>query len=238
MPRIASLTPHPNQDILSPCHQSQNPATEQVYSPKFDYNFAVIPASNGPIYMRADVTDMPDCWDTFVESPERKRWLNERGLEKCRLEQRWWGSFKNWLSILEDAQSGGGYLGVPEFPPVGRMDHLPQGSCVPRYGSDISVLRKSSEDFELPTGPPSFPASIDVSLTGQASLNSHYGFYLQATVVPPSAADAKAHGQFTLKGESVGRIILLVRLQYTKRTIAPQTYPSGLAEWLAPLSGV
>ncbi|KAJ7717516.1 hypothetical protein B0H14DRAFT_3631208 [Mycena olivaceomarginata] len=155
--RIASLTPHPNQDILPPYHQSQKPATEQVYSLKFYYSgealdFAAIPASNGPIYMRADVTDLPDYWDIVVESPpERKRWLKERGLEKRGLEQH--------------DDSGEGYLGVPEFPLVGHMDHLLQGSCVP----------------------------------------SRYGFHLQATVVPPSAADAKAHGQFTLEGEAVAQ---------------------------------
>ncbi|KAJ7864427.1 hypothetical protein B0H14DRAFT_3443479 [Mycena olivaceomarginata] len=188
--RIASLTPHPNQDILSPYHQSQKPATEQVYSLKFDYNFAAIPASNGPIYMRADVTDMPDYWDTVVESPpERKRWLKERGLEKRGLEQRWWGSFKNWLSKMTT---------VEKDTSVSRNFH---------WSDTWTIFHK---EVACP-GPPSFQASIDVSLTGQASLNSRYGFYLQATVVPPSvqaaylyfSADAKAHGQFTLKGEAV-----------------------------------
>jgi hypothetical protein len=107
--RIASLTPHPNQDILSPYHQSQKPATEQVYSLKFDYSeealgsstlfsflFQISPRSLPQtvpstcalvcnIYFVStasecslDVTDMPDYWDTVVESPpERKRWYVE-----------------------------------------------------------------------------------------------------------------------------------------------------------------
>jgi hypothetical protein len=61
-------------------------------------DFSVIPASNGPIYMRAgessdgrsilstsltrlriDVTDAPGYWDSVVDSPpERKRWYASR----------------------------------------------------------------------------------------------------------------------------------------------------------------
>lgn len=68
--RVASLDLHPNQDVLSTYHQSQKPADEPVYLLKFDYgksfislrsqpesycpqDFSVIPAANGPIYMRA-----------------------------------------------------------------------------------------------------------------------------------------------------------------------------------------
>jgi hypothetical protein len=36
--RIASLTPHSNQDILSHYHQSKKPATEKVYELQFDYS--------------------------------------------------------------------------------------------------------------------------------------------------------------------------------------------------------
>ncbi|KAJ6579226.1 hypothetical protein DFH09DRAFT_1447553 [Mycena vulgaris] len=163
--RIASLAPHPNQDILSSFRQSKKPADEPVYLLKFDYNFAVIPEANGPIYMRADVTDMPDYsiyWDTVVESPpERKRWLKERGLEK-----RWWGSFKSWLS---------------------KMTQVEKDTSVSRnfrWSDTWTIFHK--EAHWVSKGPSQFEASIDVSLTGQASLNTHYGFYLQATVVPPA----------------------------------------------------
>ena len=116
--RVASLAPHSNQSILSAFHQAKKPANELVYSLSFDYgtlpwlihvdetdrsmvcftDFSVIPASNGPIYMRAgeellhwcwlstsltrsriDVTDMPGYWDSVVDSPpERKRWYVSR----------------------------------------------------------------------------------------------------------------------------------------------------------------
>ncbi|KAJ7064104.1 hypothetical protein C8F01DRAFT_1229630 [Mycena amicta] len=186
--RVDSLAIHPNQDVLSSFHQSQKPTTEPVYLLRFDYNFAVIPEANGPIYMRADVTDMPDYWDTVVESPpERKRWLKERGLD-TRLEQRWWGSFKNWLNKLNT---------VEKDTSVSRNFH---------WQDTWTIFHK---EVSCP-GPPTFEASIDVSLSGQANLNSRYGFYLQATIVPPAvqaayvyfSADASAHAQFTLKGEA------------------------------------
>ncbi|KAJ7488142.1 hypothetical protein FB451DRAFT_1226548 [Mycena latifolia] len=182
--RVASLTLHPNQNILSSYHQSKKPTDEPVYLLKFDYNFAAIPEANGPVYMRADVTDMPDYWDTVVESPpERKRWLKERGLEK-----RWWGSFTNWLSKMTQVEKDTSFS---------RNFH---------WSDTWTIFHK---EVSCP-GPPQFEASIDVSLAGQASLDSRYGFYLQATVVPPAvqaayvyfSADAKAHGQFTLKGEA------------------------------------
>ncbi|KAF7354409.1 hypothetical protein MVEN_01129900 [Mycena venus] len=203
--RVSSLTIHPNQNVLSPFHQAQKPATEPVYLLEFDYNFAAIPTSNGPVYMRADVTDMPDYWDTVVESPpERKRWLKERGLDR-KLEQRWWGTFKNWLAKLNT---------VEKDTSVSRNFH---------WQDTWTIFHK---EVSCP-GPPQFEASIDVSFTGTADLNSRYGFYLQATVVPPAgelfpapmarrviaihsvqaayvyfSADANAQAQFTLSGEA------------------------------------
>ncbi|KAF7339147.1 hypothetical protein MVEN_01991600 [Mycena venus] len=182
--RIASLDIHPDQGVLSSYHQSKKPADEPVYLLKFDYDFAVIPDANGPIYMRADLTDMPGYWDSVVESPpERKRWLQERGLQ-----ERWWGTFKNWLSKMTQ---------VEKDTSVSRNFH---------WSDTWTIFHK---EVSCP-GPPEFEALIDISLDGQASLNSRYGFYLQATVVPPAfqaaylyfSADAKAHAQFTLKGEA------------------------------------
>ncbi|KAK7017177.1 hypothetical protein R3P38DRAFT_2784858 [Favolaschia claudopus] len=167
--RVASLTVHPDQNILSKYHQSQKPASEPVYLLNFDYNFAAIPAANGPIYMRADVTDMPDYWDNVVESPpERKRWLKQRGLDPDRLDRRWWGSFKNWLNKMNT---------VEKDTSVSRNFH---------WSDTWTIFHK---EVSCP-GPPQFQASIDVSLSGQASLNSRYGFYLQATVVPPAVQAA------------------------------------------------
>lgn len=79
--RIVSLEPHPDQSALPKEHFSRKPPSEVLYLLHFDYNFAAIPASNGPIYMRAgtpaaiitfgmalsislelDVTDLPGYW--------------------------------------------------------------------------------------------------------------------------------------------------------------------------------
>ncbi|KAF7326532.1 hypothetical protein MVEN_02611400 [Mycena venus] len=62
--RVASLEPHSNQSVLA---RYRRTASGTVYSLSFDYNFAAIPAENGPVYMRADVTDMPDYWDSVVD---------------------------------------------------------------------------------------------------------------------------------------------------------------------------
>lgn len=48
--RITSLAVHPDQTILSgTSHQDQIPQNEKVYALGFDYNFAEIPESNGPV---------------------------------------------------------------------------------------------------------------------------------------------------------------------------------------------
>lgn len=73
--RVISIEPHPDQTILSQFHSKMKPESESVMLLSFDYNFAAVPASNGPVYMRADVTDMPGYWDTVVDSPpERREW--------------------------------------------------------------------------------------------------------------------------------------------------------------------
>jgi hypothetical protein len=49
--RVASLTPHPDQNALIAYHQAKKPPTEPVYLLKFDYNFDVIPSGNGTLSM-------------------------------------------------------------------------------------------------------------------------------------------------------------------------------------------
>lgn len=51
--RIISLTVHPDQNALDDPHAAMKPATESLFQLNFDYDFLAIPASNGPIYMRA-----------------------------------------------------------------------------------------------------------------------------------------------------------------------------------------
>jgi hypothetical protein len=57
-------------------------------------------------------------------------------------------------------------------------------------------------------GPPAYEASLDVTLKGKAKFDSRYGFYLQATIVPPTVkaaylyvkADAAASATLTVEG--------------------------------------
>ncbi|KAJ7120627.1 hypothetical protein C8R43DRAFT_959862 [Mycena crocata] len=222
---------------LGQCHK---PADEPVHSLTFDYNFAAIPAANGPVYTRAgavkyprdasNVTDMPDYWDTVVKSPpERKRWLQERNLE-----ERWWGSLKNWLSKTNTVEK------------------------------DTTVSR----NFHWAD---TFETSIDVSLTGQASarisschaaelagsgissrvsllMRVHPVIRIARLIYPAPAADAKAHDQFTMKGEAsvqyacreftsgIGYTFSTVSFNFgktdpdvTSNPVTPSDFTSGLA---------
>lgn len=47
--RVASLEIHSDQDILPIEQKARKRSSENVYSLKFDYNFLVIPESNGPV---------------------------------------------------------------------------------------------------------------------------------------------------------------------------------------------
>ncbi|KAJ6511223.1 hypothetical protein DFH09DRAFT_942072 [Mycena vulgaris] len=189
--RVAALAPHANQSILYAHgdHQQRKRADEPVYELHFDYNFAVIPDDNGPVYMRADVTDMPDYWDTVVDSPpERREWRQKRGLPvgKPGLQKRWWGAFTKWLDKLNTVDSDNS---------VSRNFHW----------------RDKWNIFHAETscpGPPAYEASLDVTLKGKAKFDSRYGFYLQATIVPPTVkaaylyvkADAAASATLTVEG--------------------------------------
>jgi hypothetical protein len=51
--RIVSLEVHANQSVLPAEHSALKPISESVFLLHFDYNFLNIPASNGPIYLRA-----------------------------------------------------------------------------------------------------------------------------------------------------------------------------------------
>ncbi|KAF9034676.1 hypothetical protein BDZ89DRAFT_1036404 [Hymenopellis radicata] len=189
--RVAALAPHANQSILYAHgdHQQRKRADEPVYELHFDYNFAVIPDDNGPVYMRADVTDMPDYWDTVVDSPpERREWRQKRGLPvgKPSLQKRWWGAFTKWLDKLNTVDSDNS---------VSRNFHW-------RDKWNIFHAERSCP------GPPAYEASLDVTLKGKAKFDSRYGFYLQATIVPPTVkaaylyvkADAAASATLTVEG--------------------------------------
>ncbi|PPR00468.1 hypothetical protein CVT24_004529 [Panaeolus cyanescens] len=188
--RVISIEPHPDQNILNQFHSKVKPASESVMLLSFDYNFAAIPSSNGPIYMRADVTDMPGYWDSVVDSPpERREWLQKRGLWKDpKVEKRWWGAFKNWLSKITTLE-------------------VDKSQTRTFFWQDTWNIFHQETHCE---GPPQFDASLDISLTGNAQMTARYGFYLQGTVVPPAvtaayvhfSSDASASAQLTLKGEA------------------------------------
>ena len=47
--RVTSLEEHPDQDVLTAEHKARKRSSEKVYILSFDYEFASIPESNGPV---------------------------------------------------------------------------------------------------------------------------------------------------------------------------------------------
>ncbi|KAJ7465727.1 glycosyl hydrolases family 18-domain-containing protein [Mycena latifolia] len=178
--RVVSLEVHPDQTVLSGKHARKRSA-DPVYSLAFDYasvsrlrTFAFLTASTGlpTSVMRADMTDMPGYWDSIIDSPPdatssvRKRDLNfhqPRGVEK-----RWFGSFKAWLAKLNTLTTSDS---------ISRNYHW----------SDTYTIFHQEESC------PNFQSSLDIStclVIMFASINSQFGYYLEATIVPPAVQQA------------------------------------------------
>ncbi|KAJ7264087.1 hypothetical protein B0H12DRAFT_1102814 [Mycena haematopus] len=185
--RVVSLEVHPDQTVLSGRHAAIKRSPDPVYSLTFDYAFTDISEDNGPIYMRADMTDMPGYWDEIIDSPPdgsssvRKRNLNfhqPRGLEK-----RWFGSFSAWLAKLNTLTTSDS---------ISRNYHW----------SDTYTIFHQEESC------PNFQSSLDISVSGFAAVNTQFGYYLEATIVPPAVqqayvyfkAGAGAEAAFTITG--------------------------------------
>ncbi|KAI5116231.1 hypothetical protein M0805_001223 [Coniferiporia weirii] len=184
--RIASLTVHPDQDVLPAEHKARKRSTEKVYSLKFDYEFLAIPEDNGPVLMRADITDIPGYWDAIVDSaPDstttRKHKRNFH--QPHEYDKRWFGPFDEWLAKLTTVTSSNS---------ISRNFHW----------ADTYTIFHQEEQC------PNFQSSLDISVSGFASVSSSFGYYLEATIVPPDVlqayvffrAGAQAQASFTIQG--------------------------------------
>ncbi|KAJ7807344.1 hypothetical protein B0H14DRAFT_3091266 [Mycena olivaceomarginata] len=180
--RIVSLAPHEDQTVLPSHLRRALPDNELVYSLKFDYNFAAIPDANGPILMRADVTDMPGYWNEMINTPPDDGTVSTKRSNRKRdyhqpedLERRWFGPFSRWVEKLNTVKNGNS---------ISRNFHWSDTSC------------------------PNFSSSLDISVTGTAQANSRFGYYLEATIIPPAiqqcyvylSAGASAQATFTITG--------------------------------------
>ncbi|KAJ6492287.1 hypothetical protein C8R45DRAFT_990838 [Mycena sanguinolenta] len=133
----------------------------------------------------AFVTDMPGYWDAIIDSPPdtgsslRKRNLNfhqPRGLEY--MEKRWFGSFSNWLSKLNT---------------ISKSDSISRNF----HWSDTYTIFHQEESC------PNFQSSLDISVSGYAAVNTQFGYYLEAKIVPPSVQQAYVYfkaAAFTMTG--------------------------------------
>ncbi|KAJ6503678.1 hypothetical protein C8R45DRAFT_1209318 [Mycena sanguinolenta] len=171
--RVVSLQVHPDQTAVSTRFVGRKRDTDPIYSLSFDYAFTDIAEENGPVYMRADMTDMPGYWDAIIDSPPdegttsvRKRNLNfhqPRGLEY--MEKRWFGAFGDWLSKLNTLTAEDS---------ISRNYHW----------SDTYTIFHQEESC------PNFQSSLDISVSGFASVNTQFGYYLEATILPPAVQQA------------------------------------------------
>lgn len=101
-------------------------------------------------------------------------------------ERRWWGVFTDWIKKITT---------VEKDTSVSRNFH---------WRDQWNIYHGEARC----PGPPAFEASLDVTLNGKAQFNSRYGFYLQATIVPPNVeaaylyvnADASASATVTVDG--------------------------------------
>ncbi|KAH9919518.1 uncharacterized protein B0H18DRAFT_1122441 [Fomitopsis serialis] len=189
--RVVSMEVHQDQTALPAAHQASLPATEKVYSLAFDYQFDAIPEDNGPVYMRADITDIPGYWDEMIDSlPDSSPTSRKRDLHYKRnfhqpleYEKRWFGGFTEWLQ---------------------RLNTITNGNSISRnfHWSDTYTIYHAQESC------PNFESSLDISVYGNAQISSQFGYYLEATVVPPAIQQAyvyvdvgaSASATFTIQG--------------------------------------
>ncbi|KAJ6483100.1 hypothetical protein C8R45DRAFT_931729 [Mycena sanguinolenta] len=172
--RVTSLQVHPDQTVLSAEHMARKRSTEPV--------FTDISEDNGPIYMRADMTDIQGYWDSVIDSPPDagttsvKRGLNfhhpqgyqPRSLEK--LNNTELVQALVWLVL---------FLSCPNF--QSSLDISVTG-----YSSIPSISKRSSFSLRF------------------ASMDSQFGYYLEATVVP--AAVQQAYVYFKAGAGAQGKI--------------------------------
>jgi hypothetical protein len=142
------------------------------------------------VSMRADMTDMLDYWDSIIntppdDSPTQKR-DEIRHLKRNFHDppsRRWFGGFKQWLERINT---------ITNINSVTRNYHW----------SDKYTLYHARESC------PNLESSLDISVAGVAQASSEFGYYLEATIVPPAiqqayvylSAGASARATFTLEG--------------------------------------
>ncbi|PWN48363.1 hypothetical protein IE53DRAFT_363961 [Violaceomyces palustris] len=196
--RISSLTEHPDGDDALPSeHKALKPKGEKVYKLSFDYNFATIPESNGPIYMRADASDIRGYWDDIVDSPQKRDIERLRGsiLHKRSfhddpthpLNRRWFGNFGQWLSRVTQR--------------VTTVSTSSRDSINFGYYDQWNLFH-AEQQCPL-AGGGYYRSSFDVDVEAGAHFDALYGFYFEGSVVPPSVKDAyvytKASGSVSLQ---------------------------------------
>ncbi|KAK0560437.1 hypothetical protein OC861_006279 [Tilletia horrida] len=206
--RIDFLDEHHDHTVLPQSHMAKVPAGEKVYRMRFDYNFAAVPASNGPVYMRIDASDIIGYWDEIVDTPMSKRHVvrgtplsncttaqQKRSLHDPELcapapKKRWWGAFKDWINRIANTIGAAGLQNAKHY-------------------SFAQVFTIFHQEEKCTINGVDYASSMDISATLNANADLQYGLYVQGTVVPPAITSAyldfniAASGSATLKLEAL-----------------------------------
>ncbi|KAF8164160.1 hypothetical protein K438DRAFT_1984862 [Mycena galopus ATCC 62051] len=165
--------------------------------------FTAIDPSSGPVYMRADMTDMPGYWDSVINTPSdsisvRKRDLN---FHHPRASQA-----LVWLlhGLVCRKVHAAELLTSSQIYRLAKLNTLTASDSISRnyHWSDTYTIFHQEESC------PNFQSSLDISVSGFAQVTSQFGYYLEATVVPPAVqqayvyfkAGAGAEAAFTITG--------------------------------------
>ncbi|KAF9559713.1 hypothetical protein CPC08DRAFT_505392 [Agrocybe pediades] len=193
--RVVSLELHHNQSTLDAHHAKR--AQSDVYLLHFDYNFAAIPSSNGPVLMRADLTDIPGYWDAMINSaPDDGTTTTRRSTNRKRefhqpeeLEKRWFGPFDRWLQKLTT---------------ITLNDQITRNF----HWSDSYTIFHQEEQC------PNFSSSLDITISGTAQVTSAFGYYLEASVVPPAIQQAYVYVKAGAGAQATFSIVGLAEAQF------------------------
>ncbi|KAJ7283211.1 hypothetical protein C8J57DRAFT_1675526 [Mycena rebaudengoi] len=159
-------------------------------------------AADGEVLVRVDATNLPGYWseiDTADPNSPIKRGI---------IEARWFGGLSDWISRLNRVES------------ESSADLLMQRSF-------HEVLYSASQTCANDAGTAAFTASLDISVSGSASLHLRYGYYMEGTLFPPginqayvyASSDASAQLGFEMSGKATatydsGRIHLIPEVSW------------------------
>ncbi|KAH7923250.1 hypothetical protein BV22DRAFT_1196850 [Leucogyrophana mollusca] len=208
---VTGLSEHPHSAIRR-AYIEGKPASESVYQLSFDYDFTSLPEENAPIYMRADVSNIPGYWDNVVEATPGASKHAVDGSDVQPPEEKVIDtviSFVSWIAaIVKGAPIKGGDSWADVF----------------KLGGSVSWGQSAGSE--------SLGGSYNIALSASGEVFTRYAYYISATINPKNvsaayvyfggAVDAKAevliegevHASYESERKQFGKPIGLPGLSY------------------------